>query len=353
MSPSRSRNSLYTMSRSASRIRCTITCLAVWAAIRPKSFGVTSTSTVSPTWISGSHPRASASGISAFASLTDSTIVRTLKTCCSPVSRSSSTRMFWAADPKFFLYAERRAASIASMRTSLPSPFSSSSCLMALMSSALFTDHSPPSPRALRRAFGSLQIFAQIRHLHHEPGLGDRLVVQTDFPPVVQSDRHPAVHQPEQAPPEPPLPLLGLVRRDGDRPPRKPHEVGQTAQRPVESRRRHLQRIGLHRQIVQVQFPAQRFAEPGAVADTRAAVPIHEHPQDLAASRADQLHVHDLQAHPRRDRPGKVRRLPGNLVAPHAIPLHKRAPQPSAPPRNERVGRAPTPLESVKIGARV
>src|SRR5437588_700666 len=209
--------------------------------------------------------------------------------------------MFWAADPKFFLYAERRAASIASMRTSLPSPFSSSSCLMALMSSALFTDHSPPSPRALRRAFGSLQIFAQIRHLHHEPGLGDRLVVQTDFPPVVQSDRHPAVHQPEQAPPEPRLPLPGLVRRDGDRPPRKPHEVGQTAQRPVESRRRHLQRIGLHRQIVQVQFPAQRFAEPGAVADTRAAVPIHEHPQDLTASRADQLHVHDLQAHPRQD----------------------------------------------------
>jgi len=35
--------SSYLRSRSASRMRCRITCLAVWAAIRPKSLGVSST----------------------------------------------------------------------------------------------------------------------------------------------------------------------------------------------------------------------------------------------------------------------------------------------------------------------
>ena len=41
-SPTRSWYSSYIICRSASRIRCRITCLAVWAAIRPKSSGVTS-----------------------------------------------------------------------------------------------------------------------------------------------------------------------------------------------------------------------------------------------------------------------------------------------------------------------
>jgi hypothetical protein len=39
ISPTRSLNSSYCRSRSASRTFCTITCLAVWAAMRPKSIG--------------------------------------------------------------------------------------------------------------------------------------------------------------------------------------------------------------------------------------------------------------------------------------------------------------------------
>jgi hypothetical protein len=42
ISPTRSRYSSNIMSRSASRIRCKMTCFAVWAAILPKSVGVTS-----------------------------------------------------------------------------------------------------------------------------------------------------------------------------------------------------------------------------------------------------------------------------------------------------------------------
>ena len=41
-------NSLYTISLSASLILWTTTCLAVWAAILPKSLGVTSFSIISP-----------------------------------------------------------------------------------------------------------------------------------------------------------------------------------------------------------------------------------------------------------------------------------------------------------------
>src|SRR5579864_4797365 len=152
-------------------------------------------------------------GISVVGSATVSTIVRTLKTCCSPVSRSNSIRMFWAADPKFFLYADSRAASIASMRTSLLRLFSSSNCLIALMSSVLFTHHSPPALRMpLRRptplTFGSAlplrasprsrsggrgggrpgspEVFTQIRHLHNELRLRDLLFRQADLPPVLQ-----------------------------------------------------------------------------------------------------------------------------------------------------------------------
>ncbi len=43
----RSMYSSYMRSRSASRMRCRITCLAVWAAMRPKSSGVTSTRSTS------------------------------------------------------------------------------------------------------------------------------------------------------------------------------------------------------------------------------------------------------------------------------------------------------------------
>jgi hypothetical protein len=45
-SPTRSRYSSNIMSRSASRMRCRITCLAVCAAMRPKSSGVTSRSSI-------------------------------------------------------------------------------------------------------------------------------------------------------------------------------------------------------------------------------------------------------------------------------------------------------------------
>jgi hypothetical protein len=56
-------NSSNWRSRSASRTFCTITCLADWAAIRPKSIGGSGSAIKSPSWASGLRSRASASGI--------------------------------------------------------------------------------------------------------------------------------------------------------------------------------------------------------------------------------------------------------------------------------------------------
>jgi hypothetical protein len=63
ISPMRSLNSLYWRSRSASRTFCTITCLAFWAAMRPKSTGGSGSAMKSPRLAAGFLLRASVSDI--------------------------------------------------------------------------------------------------------------------------------------------------------------------------------------------------------------------------------------------------------------------------------------------------
>src|SRR5918992_161136 len=143
-SPTRSRYSSNIMSRSASRIRWRITCLAVCAAIRPKSCGVTSRvsiwssnsarragsmsgasgMTISP--VSGSTRRSSsvaASSASSSSCSSRSGGSSSSSTRKSPESRSIRTRAYRAA-PGCFLYADRRASSKASMSFSSEMPFS-------------------------------------------------------------------------------------------------------------------------------------------------------------------------------------------------------------------------------------
>ncbi len=59
ISPTRSLYSSYWRSRSASRTFWTMTCLAVWAAMRPKSIGGSGSVMKSPTCASGFFSRAS------------------------------------------------------------------------------------------------------------------------------------------------------------------------------------------------------------------------------------------------------------------------------------------------------
>ena len=118
-SPTRSRYSSNIMSRSASRIRCRITCLAVWAAMRPKSSGVTSRSSIWSRYssnfagsISGSCGLDDLAGLGVDVGLLVDRLDDQLglevlgtissKTRKSPVSGSSSTRAYFAA-PGCFL----------------------------------------------------------------------------------------------------------------------------------------------------------------------------------------------------------------------------------------------------------
>ena len=88
ISPSLSAKASYKASLSASRIRCSITCLAVWAAIRPKFEGVVSTKTVSPRAASSTSSLASAKEICERLSSTSSTTSFSVKILTCPESGS-------------------------------------------------------------------------------------------------------------------------------------------------------------------------------------------------------------------------------------------------------------------------
>src|SRR6202022_1244474 len=146
-SPPRSRYSSYIMSRSASRIRCRITCLAVCAAMRPKSSGVTSRSSIWSRYSAnffGSISGSSGSRISPVSGsiIVSSSIVSTIRwassrsgmissmTLKSAVSRSISTRAY-LAEPGCFLYADSSASSSAIISFSGSIPFSRASACIA------------------------------------------------------------------------------------------------------------------------------------------------------------------------------------------------------------------------------
>ena len=146
-SPTRSMYSSYIISRSASRIRCRITCLAVWAAMRPKFCGVTSwrsitssetsvrsisrSSSESSVWFfspdssssrsSSSRARSRASSSRRVSRSSGSSIAKTRK---SPLSSSSTVA--WRDAPGVFLYAASSASSSADTSVPLSIPFSRS-----------------------------------------------------------------------------------------------------------------------------------------------------------------------------------------------------------------------------------
>ena len=97
ISPTRSLNSSYWRSRSASRTFWTITCLAVWAAMRPKSIAGRGSVMKSPTSAAGFFSRASASGISVkwFSISSTTSSARLME--ISPVVRSMKARMSYSA----------------------------------------------------------------------------------------------------------------------------------------------------------------------------------------------------------------------------------------------------------------
>jgi hypothetical protein len=92
ISPTRSLNSSYCRSRSASRTFCTMTCLADWAAMRPKSKGGSGSAMKSPIMAAGFLRRASSREISVASFSTRSTTWSRRESAISPVFGLISAR---------------------------------------------------------------------------------------------------------------------------------------------------------------------------------------------------------------------------------------------------------------------
>ena len=125
-SPSRSWKASTTWALSASRTRCTITCLAVCAAIRPNSTLSIGSSMKPPTSTSGSSLRASEKNSWASSnsiSESSSSTSQRRKVSYSPVSRSMETRTPISSSLRLRA-ADASAASSASKIISFPTPFS-------------------------------------------------------------------------------------------------------------------------------------------------------------------------------------------------------------------------------------
>ena len=164
-SPWRSMYSSYIIARSASRIRCWITCFAVIAAIRPKPSGVTSARTISS---SGTCDQSSSRSTSLTSVCWRSPVSSSIRSSSSIVaSRASSIRRSsrsagisientrnspsssritsaWREAPGVFLYAARSASSSAATSVPVSMPFSRSIVRMPSMISWLM---SSPIPR--------------------------------------------------------------------------------------------------------------------------------------------------------------------------------------------------------------
>ena len=142
-SPWRSLNSSKMISRSTSRTRCTIFCLAAWAAIRPNTAASIFMSSSSPSSTSGSSvSRASSRSISMSGSATSSTTTLASKSSISPMSGLYCASKVRSA-PNVFLAADTMADSMASTSISLSIPFSLVTCSMTRLRSCciLFPRH--------------------------------------------------------------------------------------------------------------------------------------------------------------------------------------------------------------------
>ena len=114
---------------------CINACLAFWEAIRPKFFGVTSTSSSSFSWALGLWRSADSRLISLCLSVTLSTTIREAKARMSPSLRSIS-HLSSLAGPTARFAAETIASSTALIRISRSRPFSRSQYSMLAINSA-------------------------------------------------------------------------------------------------------------------------------------------------------------------------------------------------------------------------
>src|SRR5437763_13233806 len=264
--------SSYIIARSASRIRCRITCFAVCAAMRPKSCGVTSSRLI---WLSGmsdqsissssseirvccrtpvSTSRASSS--SSFRSRASS-IRRSSTSAGSSIEKtrkspwSSSSTVAWREAPAIFLYAARRASSSAATSVPCSIPLSRSISRTASMISWLmalpFVDQVAPDDRLVRDV--------------------QRVSVHSDLHGTLARLEHLAAHAP-----------LGRPQRNTA--PNGVAEMRRGADGPLDPRRGHVDRV-----LPQVVPEGVRHPLPELVVDALRVV--DEHGEALTATQLD------------------------------------------------------------------
>src|SRR5262245_17136900 len=269
--PSLLANSAKMLSRSASRTRWRMTCLARWASMRPNCCGGNSCSSSSPSSAAGLRAVASARLISASGSSTLSTTFLRPYTRRAPVRRSSSMRTFSGV----FLAADSRADSSASKRTSGSIPFSRPICSITAISSRFTLSSRPPRPR----------------HLDVEPGLRqdrarnlDGLARALEHQPV---DLHLG---------EPAGELVSSRRPASHRLADRPAQLALLAQQPIQPRRGHFQVVASLDESRHVEDIAQFPARLLAVLDPHAARLVDEHSQDPPRPGPPPVDIDELQS---------------------------------------------------------
>src|ERR687888_418439 len=275
----RSTYSSYIISRSASRIRCRMTCLAVCAAMRPKFSGVTSsrftrcsgtsdqsmsrsssvTSVCERSPVSASSRSSSSSARSRASSRRRSSMSggsSIEKTRNSPSPGSSST-VAWRDAPGVFLYAASSASSSAWMSVFSSIPFSRSIVLTASMISRLISlplvDHVAP----------------------HDLGVRDEYRLA-----AVRAELHASPAGVEDLAPEPPPSVDLVLRAEGDAAADGVGEVGGLAERPLQARRGDVDRVAVEVAPQEIRHQlAERVVDPGRMVDVDAE-PLRRHELD-------------------------------------------------------------------------
>src|SRR5918999_1937751 len=274
MSPSRPEYSPNVMSRSASRSRCKITCFAVWAAIRPKSAGVSS------------HSRSTILSISSPSSFS---LISTscAKTVTAPDSRSISARA-WRVSSALVIrrYADARAFSIASTTVSNEMPRSRSSSRSESIGMFKLLPFSVPFEDRPRR-----------------PDLVERDVQL----PVVRTQPYGRLRRARDDPVDPVAVVdqwsLGLHH---DLAADRQREVLRRLELPLEARGRHLERVPARDRIAEVQPPGDLLGHLCDGVEVDPVDRVDEHPHDRPAGTAPYLDVPESKLAPSGDRLGEV-----------------------------------------------
>src|SRR5262245_11347707 len=301
------------MSRSASRTRWMMFCLAAWAAMRPNFSAGSLASNSSPTSASGSSfCRASARVTWFSGSSTCSTTVLISNSSTSPSSVLNFASMFFSG-PKVFFAADSIASSSAFTMIWRSIPFSLLTCSMTRVKSGCMATSQPSRRRArLPRRAGEV-VFDVCLFDGGERDVDGTGVGIVDVDLLGGYGGEPAL--------ELPPPTDQLPRPDAHALPESALEVHLAHQRPVDPGRRALEVVAPAYRVVAVEHVAELAGNVHQLIEGDASFgSVDQQAQHEAPALGTILHVDELES-PREDE--GLRELPDALG--HRRPIHGNA----------------------------